>query len=278
MRNSYEARLLRVVDYIHDHPAGDLSLDALSDVAALSRFHFHRVYRAMTGETAAQAVRRIRMYRASAALVQTGESFAVIAAQVGYPNLASFTRAFGETYGMSPAAFRKRGELRPFTPNRIPEIIMTLPVIIRTEPDRRLGAIGHKGAYHEIGRAFDKLVASMASHGLFAHAGKMIGVYYDDPASTALADLRSHAAFEITDDVPLPSPIETLKLAGGRHAVMTHKGPYAGLPAAYDQLFSVWLPKSGEEPGNAPIFEVYLNSPMDTAPEELLTEICMPLS
>ena len=47
----YEARLLRVIDDIHANPAGDLSLDALADVAALSRFRFHRVFRAMTGET-----------------------------------------------------------------------------------------------------------------------------------------------------------------------------------------------------------------------------------
>lgn len=60
MANDYERRLMRVLDYIHDNPAGDLSLDALADVAALSRFHFHRVFRAMTGQTVAQAVRRLR--------------------------------------------------------------------------------------------------------------------------------------------------------------------------------------------------------------------------
>lgn len=79
MTNTYEARLIRVLDYIHDNPAGDLSLDALADVAALSRFHFHRVFHALMGETAAQAVRRMRMYRASVALVQTTAPLAKIA-------------------------------------------------------------------------------------------------------------------------------------------------------------------------------------------------------
>ena len=46
---SYEARLIRVLDYIHDHPAGDLSLDNLADIAAMSRFHWHRTYHAMAG-------------------------------------------------------------------------------------------------------------------------------------------------------------------------------------------------------------------------------------
>ena len=76
MTNANEKRLLRVFDHIHDNPAGDLSLDALSDVAAMSRFHWHRVFRAMTGETLAQAVRRIRMQRASYLLVMTDEPLA----------------------------------------------------------------------------------------------------------------------------------------------------------------------------------------------------------
>ena len=70
MAASYEDRMLRVVAYIHDNPAGDLSLDALADVAAMSRFHWHRVFHAMTGETCAQAVRRVRLHRASVMLVQ----------------------------------------------------------------------------------------------------------------------------------------------------------------------------------------------------------------
>lgn len=44
MPNSYEKRLIRVLEYIHANPAGDLSLDALADVAAMSRFHWHRVF------------------------------------------------------------------------------------------------------------------------------------------------------------------------------------------------------------------------------------------
>ena len=58
MTNPTERRILRVLDHIHDHPAGDLSLDALADVAALSRFHWNRPFRAVTGGTASQAVRR----------------------------------------------------------------------------------------------------------------------------------------------------------------------------------------------------------------------------
>jgi AraC family transcriptional regulator len=277
MTNPNEKRLLRVLDHIHDNAAGDLSLDTLSDIAAMSRYHWHRVFRAMTGETLAQAVRRIRMHRASYLLVMTDTPPAKIALQVGMPNATSFRRLFAEHFAMTPTAFRKRGELRPFARNQ-PQGTPTMhPVEIRTEPSTRLAALPHKGAYHEISRAFQKLSAVMASRDLFRNAGRMVGVFYDDPQSVPLADLRSHAAFEINGRSDLSAPLEEITLAAGRHAVLTYTGPYAGLPAAYDQLFGVWLPASGEEPANAPSFEVYLNSPMDTASEDLVTELHLPL-
>lgn len=83
MANDYERRMIRVLDHIHDQPAGGLSLDALAEVAALSRFHFHRVFHAMTGETVANTVRRMRLHRTATALVQDQTPIAAIARMVG---------------------------------------------------------------------------------------------------------------------------------------------------------------------------------------------------
>ena len=93
-RHSYEDRLLRVLDHVYAHLDGDLSLDTLADVAALSRFHFHRVFSAMTGETVAGFIRRVRLYKASHLLVQGEDEIERIAQLCGYPNPRSFARAF----------------------------------------------------------------------------------------------------------------------------------------------------------------------------------------
>jgi AraC family transcriptional regulator len=277
MSHPYEARILRVLDHIHDNPAGDLSLDALSDIAAMSRFHWHRVFRAATGETLAQTVRRMRMTRAAFELARGEADIPALARRVGYADATSFTRAFSEMFGQPPGAFRGRTEFRPQPPTLQEGVPLMLPVILRDEPARRLAAVPHRGSYFEINRAFEKLAALMAARGLFASAGKMVGVYYDDPSSVAAKALRSHAGCELGDAAPIDAPLEVVKLPAGPHAVLTFKGPYAGLPAAYDQLYGSWLPASGHVPADAPPFEVYLNSPMDTAPDDLLTEICLPL-
>jgi AraC family transcriptional regulator len=277
MPNPYEIRIMRVLDYIHDHPTGDLSLDRLADVAALSRFHFHRVFQAITGETAAQMVRRVRLHRAATDLVRSDAPSARIARNVGYPDISSFSRAFRDAYGQPPAAFRRAGELglRP-TLCQKGETTM-FPITLRREPARRLGAMPHKGPYPEINRAFEKLGVLVSTRGLFAQAGPMVAVFYDDPLDTPAADLRSHAGLEFPESVQLDAPLEVVTLPAGRHAVLTFTGPYSGLPAAYDQLYRQWLPTSGETPADRPPFEIYLNSPKETAPEKLVTEVCLPL-
>lgn len=277
MANDYERRLARVVDHIHDNPTGDLSLDALAEVAALSRFHFHRVWLAMIGETLAQTVRRMRLHRAAVALIQRAEPLAAVARQVGYPNLSSFSRAFAEVYGLTPAAFRKRGELRPLPPTHPKKGPAMFPVILRTDPARRLAALPHRGPYPLIGQAFEKLAVTVGARGLFSRMGTMVGVYYDSPADVAPEALRSHAGYDCGPETPIEPPLVEVILPAGRHAVLTYRGPYVGLQAAYDQLFGQWLPQSGEEAADSPVFEVYLNTPMDTAPQDLLTEICLPL-
>lgn len=274
----FEARLRRVIQYIFDNPAGDLSLDALADVAAMSRFHWHRVYHAMTGETCAQAVRRIRAHRAACWLVQTDWTVDRVAAEAGYDNPDSFARAFRRQYGMTPHAFRTAGrpDLQfPSVNQGEPEMY---PFEIRTCAPLRLAALPHSGAYPEIGRAFEQVAAMFTAQNLWSQARGMVGVYYDSPDDVPEAKLRSHAGVAVEANLTMPSDLEEVLLPGGRHAVLTLKGPYSGLKAAWDHLYSTELPHTGAIPADAPPFEVYLNDPSQTAPADLLTEIHVPLA
>jgi AraC family transcriptional regulator len=106
---------------------------------------------------------------------------------------------------------------------------------------------------------------------------RMIGIYYDDPASVVEADLRSRAAIVASSPLPIEAPLEPVTIVGGEYAVLRHKGPYADMRGAYDWLYGTWLPQSGREPADAPCIEEYLDNPRDTAPADLLSEICLPL-
>jgi AraC family transcriptional regulator len=105
----------------------------------------------------------------------------------------------------------------------------------------------------------------------------MLGLSHDDSQPVPATDLRSLAGLKINGPADFSAPLKEVTLPGGSQAVLTYRGPYAGLPAAYDQLFGAWMPASGEEPADTPSVEVYLNSPMDAALEDLLTELHLPL-
>ena len=211
-----------------------MSLDALADVAALSRFHFHRVFRAMTGETLAEAVRRIRMDRAARWLVTEDWPLARVAERAGYPNPRSFARAFGEAFGMTPAAFRKRG-LIPHPACAPPKgYPMSYDVRIETAPARHCAGVAHRGPYIEINRAFERLDSIAAARGLDPQITEMLGIYYDDPSAVAPAELRADAGLALAPAAAVPEGLDTVDLPGGKVAVLRFKGHYSGLPGAYD--------------------------------------------
>jgi AraC family transcriptional regulator len=249
MTQAYRPRIDRVTRHIRDNLAGDLSLDTLADIAAFSRFHFARIFQAMTGETVADAVRRARLNRAAVLLATTGLPMASIAATCGYPRQDSFRRG----------------------------VLTMYDVTIRALDGFTFAGLVHAGPYPGISDTFGRLGPALGQAGLGPVARQGIGVYYHMPGQVPDADLRAHAGCIVPDDANVPAPLEKIAMPGGRMAVLTLKGPYAGIPDAWTYLYGTWLPGSGEEAADRVPFELYPNSPMDTAPADLITEICVPL-
>lgn len=275
----YSRRIDRVMAHIADHLDEALELPALAAIACFSPYHFHRIYRSMAGETVADTLRRLRLHRAAGDLVMGTMPIATIARRASYGSVAAFTRAFGGVYGVTPARYRQQGRLvMPDTLASEQEIPMQSVSIADRSPIR-LAALPHQGSYMEIGTTFERLMAWAAPRGLIGSTTRSFGIYYDDPDAVPAAKLRSEATLSIPDDMTkVDAPARIVTLAGGRHAVLRHKGPYAELESVYRWLYKEWLPRSGEEPDDRPCFEEYLNNPRDLPPADWLTDICLPLA
>lgn len=113
----YENRLRRVSAYIHDHLDEELDMERLAEIACMSSYHWHRIYRAIYGETLAATVKRLRLHRAAGEIVRTELAVSEIAKRSGYPNLQSFNRIFKSVYGMPPARYRKEEATQPSNPH-----------------------------------------------------------------------------------------------------------------------------------------------------------------
>ncbi|OWV86655.1 AraC family transcriptional regulator [Rhizobium sp. R693] len=273
----YENRLRRVSAYIHDHLDEELDMDNLAGIACMSSYHWHRIYRAVHGETLAATVKRLRLHRAAGDIVATDLSVREIARRSGYPNLQSFNRIFKSVYGMPPAQYRKEGSHKAFEPSPYGKTATMFDITLRKiEPIQLLG-VPHIGSYMQIGKAFETLFSTLFARGLAKPTMRMIGVYLDDPDIVPAEKLRSVACVTVEGEVAVVAPFETRTLDGGEYAVLRHKGPYADMYKAYHWLYADWLPASGRKLRDSVMFEEYLNNPRDVPPTELLTDIHMPL-
>nr|WKF57875.1 Multiple antibiotic resistance protein MarA [Paraburkholderia busanensis] len=281
-RARYETRLGRVLDHIYDHLDEPLDIDRLAQIACLSPYHWHRIYQAMYGETVATTVRRLRLHRAAGYLANGSMPIADIAERSGYSSLQSFSRMFRAVFGVPPAQYRKQGTHSRFRPALSGDKAMTIrEVEIRHVAPMEILAVDHVGSYMQVGKAFDALFGWLAAHNLLAAQMRMIGVYYDDPGVVDENLLRSKAGVllphPVQASVTVSPPVSVAQVRGGEYAVLRHKGPYSDMRAAYEWLYGTWLVQSDREAADAPVFEEYLNSPKDTAPPDLVTEICLPL-
>jgi AraC family transcriptional regulator len=277
-QSDYADRLERVFRWLADHLDDTLDLTRLADVACLSPYHFHRVYRAMQGETAADTVRRLRMHRAAVELI-TGElPIARVARRAGYGSQEAFTRAFRSAYGVPPARYRSSFVPLP-SANRQEDAMETMiyEAAIRQTAPIRVAALAHQGLYMNIGATFERLLALAGGQGLLTPDVRTFGIYYDDPAATPASALRADACLAISGGRAPTGELQLKEVRGGRYAVVLHVGPYAELERPYKWLYGTWLAQSGEEPDNAPTVEEYLNDARRVPATELRTEIWLPL-
>lgn len=276
-RDDYSRRIARVTELLHKRLDEGVSLDEAAGVACFSPFHFHRIYRAVTGETLENARRRLLLHRAASELLASRETIDNIARRAGYGSAAAFTRSFTRAYGLPPATFRERvGAASEWSPGHLQEEPMFEVEISRQEALSVVG-LPHIGDYQTIGSTFERLGALAYSWKITPPFGFMIGVYFDDPESVATNRLRSLAGIAAPDDFVAPEGVERVTIPAGPVASIVFKGPYAELPNVYADLFRRWLPSSDREPADAPCFEIYLNDPRSVAPRDWLTRVCLPL-
>jgi AraC family transcriptional regulator len=282
----YEERFDVVLAHVHEHLAEPLDLVVLAQVAGLSPRHFHRVYASAFDETLAALVRRLRMQRASDLLANSTTPVAQVAAQCGYPDVSSFTRAFTAAHGVPPARYRAVGTHEGFRRATVARDPGAYDVEIRATDPIACLSVRHRGSYLDIDQAFTDLAVWYAAHGHDRAAQRHLGVFLSDPTSTPVEDLRSRACFPLPDanapeDIrPLAdgaAEIEEHTVEGGAYAVLTHRGPYSDMPAKYAWLFGCWAPHAGVALADRPVVEQYLDHPAGAPPSEVRTEMWLPI-
>lgn len=285
----YNVRMERVIAHIERHPDDELDLDLLSGVAAFSKFHFHRQFSAYFGLSVHRYVQLVRLKRASYRLAfRNTSSVTEIAIEAGYVAPDAFARSFRQRFGQSPSDFRKSPEWEPWhaalgpldeaRSKLMPKIYSLDDVTISQTPPIDVAVMEHRGDPSTIGATIQRFIAWRKSNGLGPKVGATYNVFHSDPRSTPAADYRLDLCVAtkraLSDN---PSGVETGLIPGGRCAVLRVVGSSDDLEAAALFLYRDWLPKSGEEPRDFPLFCQRVSFFPDVPEPEAVTDLYLPL-
>ena len=287
--DQYHARMQRVLDHIDRHLDGDLDLEAVSGVAAFSKFHFHRQFKATFGVSLHRYVQLARMRRASRRLAEgRGQRITDIALEAGYETPDAFARAFRQRFRQSPSDFRKSPDWAPwlqafgplnaarsklmhttFTPDQ---------VTIREVAPTRVAIFEHRGDHRTLDATIQRFIAWRKAAGLSPRNSSTFNIWHSerrpaDPAAYSMdlcvgvgADHRIEAGDEGAKAGEIP---------GGRCAVLRVTGDTHNLEPAALYLYRDWLPASGEEMRDFPIYcQRFFPEEPDQAPA---AELFLPL-
>ena len=104
----YKKRVCRAMNFISRNIERDLSLEEIAETASFSMFHFHRIFKAVVGETVAGFTRRLRLELAANRLLSKQlDDITTIAIDSGFSSSQNFAKAFRQHFGTTPSEYRK---------------------------------------------------------------------------------------------------------------------------------------------------------------------------
>jgi AraC family transcriptional regulator len=285
---NYQARMRRVLDHIDRHLDDDLDLDTVSAVAAFSKFHFHRQFTATFGLSVHRYVQLARMKRASYRLAYSdAHNVTDIAMDAGYDAPDAFARAFRQRFGQSPSSFQKSPDWEPwlaaFGPldnarSKLMKIFTTDDVTIRDVPATKVAIMEHRGDPATLGDTIRRFIAWRRSAGLHPKTNPTFNVWHSERRPVPPADYRMDLC--VGTDRPIAANGEDItagEIPGGRCAVLRVVGYTDNLEPAALYLYRDWLPASGEEARDFPIYCQRLSFFPEVPEHETVADVFLPL-
>lgn len=286
----WHCRIAGVIAEIDRTLDGRLDVDALSATAACSRFHFQRLFSAITGISVGE-YRRLMLLRRAGQQLAFRERMSVteIGFDAGYGNSESFSRAFRRAFGQSPSGFRAAPDwavwhqtydpLLELKGTLMPDADLDFKAIrVADFPETPVAVLEHRGPPADVPASVQRFIAWRKAHGSPPRRSATFNILYDDPRSTAPEDYRMDICCAVAGTVAENAEgVVARTIPSGRCAVLRHKGPLELAENAIRALYRDWLPQSGEEPRDFPLFIQRLSFFPDVAEHEAETEIFLPL-
>ncbi len=268
---NYIEGIQRGIDYIEVHLQQDIDIAQVANAANMSRWHFQRIFKAITGDTVKSYIRTRRFSQALEDLLATDRTIVEIAIAAGFESQESFTRAFKHYFSLTPGQFRALGESRRFMRRaRIDEqYLHHINTGISREPDiQHFDAClyvglqtSYYGADSEKNNFADKLLslwdAFLPRMHEIPHAVPDIGFGLIEQTEKNAELLNYYSAMQVTSIDALPRDMISVSVCAGQYAVFAHEGDPLLLDDTVNYIYGTWLPQSGFAHSGAADIEIY---------------------
>ena len=246
--NNYTMRFKRVVEYIDAHLDDNLSLDVLSDIAAYSKFHFHRQFSILFGVNVSKYIQLKRMNRSSHQLAYRDTSITEIAFDCCYESLEAFSRAFKKYFGQTPSNFRKSPDwdiwlisYEPLAQMRtinMAQIYTNEDIDIVEFNETRIAVLEHVGHPRGIPNSVRKFIEWRKENGVPPSRSATFNILHDNPDDVELSEYRFDICAEVKSSVsPNDYGVVEKTIPSGLCAKLRYVGSYDQLEEAVSYIY-----------------------------------------
>lgn len=275
--DDYAARIARAVALLERTRPDEAppSLARLAEAAALSPYHFHRVFRLMTGETVGAVCQRLRLARSLPGLADPACSVTDAAAGTGYATTQAFARALRQRTDASASEARADDE----TARRMEQALRAggggeapLAIEVVSLSPFRVVAQRRIGPYEALDEGYEALFGAVFAELAEDTPVAIWGIPLDDPLTVAAERLAFECALDFGGAGLSHAAVTPIEL-GGTFARLRHTGSYDAVHRAIDGFYRAVLEAEGVALGDTPPLIHYLDQPEDAPEEELRSEI-----
>jgi AraC family transcriptional regulator len=283
-KEAYLESLNRAIQFVESNLDKKILLNDIAREAFLSEYHFHRIFKSLTGETVKDFVIRLKIERAALQLKHSKKDVGLIAFENGYENHETFSRAFKRYFQLTPQEYREaivevrtKKQTDYFSKAITLSDLQVKEPIIKQLPDLHLAYIRHTGSYSKVASSFQRLMFWAATHLVLKLKPTTLGIVHDNPDLTEEEKIRFDACVMVSKAIQPKGEIGYKKIEGGKFAVFTYKGAYENFYTVYDYIYNVCLFEKGWELADKPALEWYLQSPPFYKPENFVTDFYVPI-
>ena len=279
-------RFFKSIDYIEKNIDNDISIHDVATAAHYSSFHYSRAFKAITGESVMDYIRKRRLTIAAKRLLETDIDILQLAIAAQFASQEAFTRAFKKMFGIAPGKYRHSGDpfrlkyCDQFSWSNLQHLDSVTDRVPRFETRNETRVVGLAKQFSISTPDYFMLWAPFKSyigHIPFEIPNCNFGIYEAAEANGDEAQFSYMCCSGVTEFGDIPEGLQTRVLPEQHYAVFKHRGPFANVQETFKYIWGTWLPNSDFDYSPTPDLEVFpanYNSTAEDAVVDLYVPIC----